>query len=99
VASLTIKAGATFAQQFSLVEDDGVTPVAASAIRGQIRDRQDMLVWEMAFTQVGTGQYTVTHDTSGWPVGNLRFDLLLTLPSGAVNTETVDLVVQGPVTR
>ena len=101
--AIRIKRGGALSLGFQFSDDDGgFADLTGIAVASQVRDANDALVATlpvMVEPAIGAASVLVA-DTSAWPVGRLRCDVMLTTIEGlSVFSETFSIHVDLQVTR
>jgi hypothetical protein len=92
----SIKRGDTFLYSATVTEDDGdLVNLAGWVISSQLRSVSGSLIdtLEVTYTNAAAGQYTLSADTSLWPVGDAKFDIQYTSPTGVISS-TDDILIK-----
>ncbi len=103
MSDIRIKRGASLSLNIGFANADG-TPTALSGLTltAMVRDAEETLVATLTPAPTGTpGQATIyVRDTSAWPQGLLRMDVMAVIPGGAQSiSETVGIYVDDAITQ
>lgn len=86
------KRGDHFSIACQYKDDAGVNTDFTSlgiTVRSQVRRPDGRLVSELAVTLGATGAYLLDHATTGWPLGDLIWDIQYTLATKPFSTQTM----------
>jgi hypothetical protein len=83
--------------EFGFDDEDDPSPPAGEQVIAQVRDELGALVETLTPTLGEQGEFTLScSDTSAWPLGTLRFDVLIVAEGR--RTPTFEIEVIAPVT-
>jgi hypothetical protein len=92
----SIKRGDTFLYSASVTEDDGtVVNLTGWDIDAQVRSTTGSLIDTLTVStdDLATGQFTLSANTTAWPIGDVKFDIQYTTPAGVISS-TDDVLVK-----
>lgn len=100
MTDVRVKRGMSLQLTLSFANADGSPyDLTQAALSGMVRDSRDELVATLAFALGAAGVATATAaDTSAWPLGLLRADVMISVGGLAVISQTIPIYVDRPVT-
>jgi hypothetical protein len=97
---IEVKKGETLEVQCVYQVNGVAASLSGVSVRSQVRSDAGGLISELAVVPgQNTGEFTLTADTTTWPVGVHKWDVKYTSAGKTTFTDTVDLSVVEAVTR
>ena len=100
---ITVKAGDTFSAS-AIYKDssDNAIDLTDYTIESQVRDMQGNLLSSLTIVKLNQttdkGKYTLSCDTSSWPIASVQWDVKYTINGTVVHTDTQKISVVQSIT-